>query len=86
MYNEIIRIKKGANKGMNYAERELKRLADFLLERYPQEVEGGNLNGDESPVDVTVRLLSKEKKFMLVRGEHQSIEDFDRIKGVVKRI
>ncbi len=71
---------------MNYAEKELKRLADFLLERHPQEVEGGNFNGDESPVDVTVRLLPKEKKFVLVRGERQSIEDFDRIKGVVEKI
>ncbi len=71
---------------MNYAERELKRLADFLLEKHPQEVEVGNFNGDESPVDVTVRLLSKEKKFMLVRGRRQSIEDFDRIKGVVEKI
>ncbi len=85
MYNEIIRIKKGFGI-MNYAEKELKRLADFLLERHPQEVEGGNFNGDEGPVDVTVRLLSKEKKFMLVRGKRQSIEDFDRIKGAVEKI
>ncbi len=86
MYNGIIKIEKGANKGMNYAEKELKRLADFLLEKHLQEVKGGNFNGDESPVAVAIRLLPKEKKFVLVRGECQSIEDFNRIKGVVERI
>ena len=51
---------------MNYAERELKRLADFLLERHPQEVEGGNFNGDEGAVDVAVRLLSDGGRFWVL--------------------
>ncbi len=77
MYNGIIRIKKGANKGMNYVEKELKRLADFLLERHPQEVEGGNFNGDEGAVDVAIRLLSDGGRFVDVRGVFRPVSEFD---------
>ena len=75
VYNGIIKIEKGFGI-MNYAEKELKRLADFLLERHPQEVEGVNFNGDEGAVDVAIRLLSDGGRFVGVRDVLTPVGEF----------
>lgn len=42
---------------MTQAEKEIDKLADFLMQHYPRELGLGNLAHGESAVDVAIRLL-----------------------------
>lgn len=70
---------------MTYSERQVKKLGEFLLEHYPRETDEGCFKG-EGFVDIAIGLLTKKKEFVLIRGECQSTEDFDRIEEMVEKI
>jgi hypothetical protein len=61
---------------MTYSEKQMKKLADFLLENYPRETDEGCFKG-EGFVDVAIRLLSNYKAAIGVRNVSIPLGEFD---------
>ena len=54
---------------MTQAQKEIDRLAKFLVSNYADEIGKGNPREGESAVDVAIRLLRKDKKAAPVNWE-----------------